>query len=186
MHQRDPSRTVVALLLLLIALGLLTRLAGPPLSTYSPLWAIAVVAGARIGDRTVATLLPLIVLALTDLWLGLHGLIWVVYACFAATVWGAHVLRQQSYAWLAAAAFGSTIGFYLVTNFAVWTIGGSGSGLAFDPYYYPPTLAGLGQSYWMGLPFLRDGLIGTALYLPVLLYCADVIVPRHVARVHAH
>ncbi|MCD6414058.1 MAG: hypothetical protein J7L23_00325 [Candidatus Diapherotrites archaeon] len=45
--------------------------------------------------------------------------------------------------------------FFLWTNFGVWLLG-----------WYPPTLAGLLQSYIMALPFLRLNLLGNLVIVP--------------------
>jgi hypothetical protein len=50
----------------------------------------------------------------------------------------------------------SSLFFYLWTNFGVWYQG-----------WYPPTLAGLLQSYIMGLPFLKFNLVGNLLFVPL-------------------
>lgn len=53
---------------------------------------------------------------------------------------------------------GSVI-FYLLTNGAVWAFGS----------LYPPTAAGLLQSYYMAIPFFRNSLLGDLFYTGVLV-----------------
>lgn len=48
----------------------------------------------------------------------------------------------------------SSLFFYLWTNFGVWYQG-----------WYPPTLAGLLDSYIMGLPFLKFNLVGNLIFV---------------------
>ncbi len=50
----------------------------------------------------------------------------------------------------------SSLLFYLWTNFGVWYQG-----------WYPPTLAGLLESYAMGLPFLKFNLVGNLIFVPL-------------------
>ncbi len=50
----------------------------------------------------------------------------------------------------------SSLFFYLWTNFGVWYQG-----------WYPPTLAGLLDSYIMGLPFLKFNLVGNLIFVPL-------------------
>lgn len=57
-----------------------------------------------------------------------------------------------------AAAVGS-VAFYLVTNYASWVR---------QDLPYPPTLAGLLESYWMGVPFFRGTLVGDLSFTGVL------------------
>jgi hypothetical protein len=74
----------------------------------------------------------------------------LVYACLAMyAVIGWFALRRTGNpVWIAGGTFLGSLVFFLVTNFASWV----GQSL---PYGY--TLGGLLNSYWMALPFWRDG-----------------------------
>lgn len=52
-----------------------------------------------------------------------------------------------------------TVGFWLWTNFGVWVVAGM----------YPKTAAGLMTSYAVALPFLQNALIGSCLWMLILL-----------------
>lgn len=60
---------------------------------------------------------------------------------------------------------GSSIFFYLYTNFGWWLVSGM----------YPHTLNGLIQSYIMGLPFFRNNLIGNLIFVPTAVFIANYI-----------
>ncbi|MDZ7849167.1 MAG: DUF6580 family putative transport protein [Owenweeksia sp.] len=66
---------------------------------------------------------------------------------------------------LAAAGIGSTLLFFLVTNFGVW----------YASPLYAPNFSGLMASYTAALPFLINQLLGTAVYGTVLFGAAYYI-----------
>jgi len=73
---------------------------------------------------------------------------------------------------LGASLFGSII-FFLVTNFAVWAVPHS---------MYPHNLQGLLQSYIMGLPFLKNTLLGDLFYVGALFGLYEVVLLLTIKR----
>ncbi|HET6633137.1 MAG TPA: DUF6580 family putative transport protein [Rhodanobacteraceae bacterium] len=119
---------------------------------FTPVEAIALFGGAFFADRRLALLVPLGAMFLSDLVIGLHPLIPLIYACIALTVWAGGALRQRASAVrVAVAAVASTTGFFLVTNFAVWLTSGM----------YPLTGSGLGACFAAGIPFYQWQLLGS-------------------------
>jgi hypothetical protein len=86
--------------------------------------------------------------------------IYGVYAALALP--GLWVRRKRTLPRLAAAAVAGPLGFYIITNGLVWLFGDP---LLLPPNGYPKTLAGLAECYVNGLPFLRNDLLGTALFM---------------------
>jgi len=138
--------TALALSIGAIAVRLL-----PHPGNMTPLGATALFGGAKIA-RPWNYLAPLLILFLTDLVLGFHALMPYVYGCFILSVWLSERFLKQSATTkkLALLATANALIFFLITNFAVWL----------DGHLYPPTLAGLVESYTMGLPFFRNMLVG--------------------------
>lgn len=60
-------------------------------------------------------------------------------------------------------AIGSSIFFYLYTNFGWWLMSGM----------YEYSLSGLIRCYWMAIPFFRNNLIGNLIFVPVGIYVAS-------------
>lgn len=168
-HQPTPGLelSIVAGMVLLAALS---RLLPHPWN-FSPLEAMALFAGARIANRWFALLVPLAALLVSDLFLGFYPDIWVVYACFAAMALAGRGLRRAGPSRIAAFGLGSALGFFAVTNFAVWAIGDM----------YPPTGAGLATSYISALPFLQNQLAGVACY-SLLLFGGYALLQRGLAQ----
>ncbi|HEY2727895.1 MAG TPA: DUF6580 family putative transport protein, partial [Parafilimonas sp.] len=75
------------------------------------------------------------------------------------------LLRNYKIAGIAAAAFIGPAVFFLLSNFIVWKIQGAVMG-------YSNNFSGLMQCYTFGLPFYRNSLLSTFIFLPafVVLY----------------
>ncbi len=167
--QPNPSRLITPRSLVLtglvavaVAVRLLTHfLPGSLPFNFSPVMAIAIFGGALFSDRRMALLVPLTAMFASDLVIGLHALIPVVYGCMALGVLlGSGLLRRRrSPLRVFVAAAGGATGFYLITNFFVWLTSGM----------YAMSGAGLAACYAAGLPFYQYGsLPGTLLWSGIL------------------
>ena len=131
----------------------------PHPSNFTPIGALALFAGAHFDDKRWAFIVPLAAMFLSDILIGFHGQMPVVYAAFAVIVCLGFALKEKKTALrvtgasLAAATF-----FFVVSNFSVW---------AFDGLY-PMTLAGLATCYIAAIPFFQNWLVGTVFYAAVL------------------
>jgi len=129
----------------------------------TPIGAIGLFAGAKLPGR-IAWAVPLVALLAGDLFLGFYHPIVMggVYLGMAlSAVLGRWLLRRErSLPRFVAAAGGSALTFFLVSNFAVWLVPGHGG--------YPHTWAGLLACYAMGVPFFWRTLLGDGLYTFVL------------------
>lgn len=143
----------------------------PSLSFYpwnlSPLTAVSLFGGTYFSDRRLAFGVPLIVLALSDVAIGLlrgdvgftlHVGSPFVYGCFLLSVcMGFWLKKHRSPLAIAGTAMLAECVFFVVTNFGHWALNDM----------YPHTLAGLNLCYLEALPFFKQSLIGTALYVPI-------------------
>ncbi|HET8679403.1 MAG TPA: DUF6580 family putative transport protein [bacterium] len=129
----------------------------PP--NFTPIAAMALFGGAQFADRRLAFLVPLSAMFASDLIIGLHRLLPVVYACFALIVClGFWVRPRKSVVRIAGATLVGSVLFFVVTNFAVWAAGS----------LYPKTMEGLVAAYVAAIPFFRNTVLGDALYAGVL------------------
>jgi uncharacterized protein DUF6580 len=167
------------LVIVLIVMALAGRVLPHP-DNFTPVLAVALFGGAMLPGSA-AFLVPVAALFLSDLALG-NSFGWmtaVVYGAFlAATGIGRWLGARRTWTRTAFAAVGGSLLFYVVTNFAVWALPGNHAPL------YPSTLDGLAQSYWMGLPFLRNGLAGDLFWTAVLFGALDFVRAR-AGRAHA-
>jgi len=142
-------------------------------SGFSPLFAIALFSGLVIRQKNMSFLLPLLALLISDaiihvLYLngefafaGFYVGQWKNYLILLACTLMGWVLKGRSYSSLAAGVVATPTLFFLVSNLMVWQ--------ATTEAVYSKTFNGLMNCYEAGLPFYRNSLIATLVFLPVIL-----------------
>jgi hypothetical protein len=147
-----------AVIVMLITLSAVLRIVPHPWN-LTPVGAMALFSGAMLRNRWIAFLLPLASLFAGDLFVGFHKLMLIVYASFAISVAIGRWLREnRSLARIGGAVFLGAAQFFVMTNFAMWALGG----------YYPKTAAGLATCFMAGVPFFWNTLSGDMLYAGIL------------------
>lgn len=150
------SKFIIALVFVLIGVSL--RLL-PHLPNFVPIAAIALFGGLYL-PRKIALVLPLAVLAISDMFIGSYQLtlMFFVYGSFLLTVFlGFWLKKHKKWYTIGGSAILSAVLFFALTNFAVW---------AFSPWY-AKTFVGLIQCFTMALPFFRNTLVGNLFYVSV-------------------
>ena len=171
------SKQTILFYFILIAVTVIIKVICAPqinLSGFSSVFAVALFAGITTKDKTDAFLLPLVALFLSDMILqGLHALNLFPYSGFYSgqitnyalfiliTLIGI-VFRNYKTAGIFAAAIIAPTIFFLLSNFIVWKTQGAAMGYSND-------INGLMQSYVFGLPFYRNSLISTIIFLPAFI-----------------
>lgn len=159
--------------LFLIVAGVLTRFIPHPPNAV-PIAAIALFAGARL-PRRVALLVPLIILALSDVVLNLNYGIrlistsqLVTYAIFTGLAALGSVPRKDAGAVtrVGLTLFGATV-FFLVSNFLVWSNPGG--------HLYAHDAGGLMTCYVAAIPFFGNSLLAELLGTAALFGLDGVI-----------
>lgn len=153
---------------LLVAIGVAGRW-GQPTWCFTPTAAIALFAGWYFARLWIAALVPVAVLAISDLLLPAYDSIPVLLATYGIMTVPVLLGRLQrrpqtktsaTVRWSLFSLVPATL-FYIVTNFAVWAFYST----------YEKSFAGLLQCYWAAVPFFRTMLAGDVFYLGVLLAC---------------
>lgn len=148
----------ILLLAGLILVAALTRLLPHP-PNFTAIGAIALFGGAYLSDKRWAFLIPLAAMLISDLFLGFHQTMIYVYAAFMLIICIGFLLRSKISVWrVGGAAIGSSVLFYLITNFGVW-LGGT---------LYPLTWEGLVSCYVAAIPFFRYTLLSNLIFSGVL------------------
>ncbi len=140
--------------LVLIAVAVSERLwfdLGPNIELVMTASVLASIYLGRKWGITVA----LISLAMSDFFLGNSLIMIFTWSGFALIAWGGRGLKGKNGLFGAGYGLAGALFFYFYTNFGVWLIGN----------WYPHTLAGLIQSYVMGLPFLKLHAVSSMLLL---------------------
>lgn len=164
---QDRQRNLQDLLVffLLIAIGVAGRW-GQPEWCFTPTAAAAIFAGLYFNRLAIAAMVPIAILAISDLMLPAYDNIPVLlatYAIMTLPVCFGRLQRREQPRWLAVSQWGlfailpATL-FYIVSNFAVWAFQSN----------YEKSLSGLAQCYWAAVPFYRWMLAGDVFYLSVL------------------
>jgi len=148
-----------AVLLLAIVFGAAALRLLPHPSNFTPIGALALFAGAHFDDKRWAFIAPLAAMLLSDILIGFHGQMPVIYGAFAVIVCMGFALREKKTALrVTSASLAVATFFFIVSNFAVW---------AFDGLY-PMTFQGLVTCYVAAIPFFANTLGGNLFYSAVL------------------
>ncbi|HKU18946.1 MAG TPA: DUF6580 family putative transport protein [Candidatus Saccharimonadales bacterium] len=143
---------LVGVALALIAFGVVMRLLPHP-ANMAPVGAIALFGGAVLPKR-LAWWLPLAIMVVSDCVLGFyHGIGFTWLGFLLVGLYGMS-LRPLGWMRLPAGVAGSSVIFFVVSNFGVWIAG----------QLYPHTWAGLVQCYTLALPFFRGTFLGDLAY----------------------
>ena len=144
------------LAIFIILAGIAARLI-PHTANFSPVAAIALFSGAYLSRRYF-WIVPLAIYILSDVFLGFHK---VSLFCWASiiiiAILGQRLQKKRNIVNITAYSLLAAVLFFLITNFGVWAVG-----------FYPRTLAGLGQSYLMGIPFFRISLAANLIFSLVI------------------
>ena len=140
--------------LLVIIFAVILRLV-PHLPNVAPIAAMALFGGTYLNKKY-ALIVPLIALFLSDIFLGFYqGMLFVYGSFLLIGVIGLWLRNHKSFRNVILASIGSSVLFFLITNFGVWLTG----------TMYAKSLSGLLDSYIMGLPFFRNTLFGDLGYV---------------------
>jgi hypothetical protein len=141
------------IILSMMVLAVITRLLPHP-PNVAPITAIALFGGCNIRDKNLAMALPLLCMFITDLFLGFHIIMPFVYMSFMMISY----IGINSKKITNGTILGSSLLFFLLTNFGVWYLG------------YPNTLTGLVSCYTLALPFFVNTIIGDLFFTHTLSY----------------
>jgi hypothetical protein len=149
---------------------------GPDLdwSGFSPVIAIALFSGFIIKQKDASFLLPLVALFLSDAVIqilftfnlfeypGFYQSQWKNYLILLSATAIGWLLKGRSYSSLALGAAAAPTVFFLISNFSVWMNPATEA-------VYARTFNGLLTCYEAGLPFYRNSIAATFVFLPVIL-----------------
>ena len=141
----------------LIFFGIVFRLL-PHEANFAPVGAIALFSGTYFSKRY-ALLVPLVVMLITDIFLGYHSTIAYVYvSLLLITLVGSLLKSSTSLVNIVSFSLASSLLFFFITNFGVWATGNM----------YSKTLEGLIECYALAIPFFRNTILSDLMYSGVL------------------
>jgi len=150
---KKQTKITLAIFAVVITASFIMRLVPHP-SNFIPIGALALLSGVYIKSRW-GILLPLVIMAASDLIIGMHSLVlftWGSFLLFGVIGWW--IRKNKNILRIMGGSLAGSIIFFLVTNFAVWV---------FTPLY-SKTVIGLFDSYYMAIPFFRNAALGDLFY----------------------
>jgi hypothetical protein len=176
------KQTILFFLVLVIVSTLVKIICAPQinLSGFTAVIAVSLFSGVAIQNKKLAFLLPLLTLFISDVLLaafhamnlfpfpGFYGGQIINYILLLAVTLIGIGLRNYKTAGIIAAAFIGPTVFFLLSNFIVWKTGARSMG-------YNEDISGLWQSYSLGLPFYRNSLISTFIFLPAFVAAYNLV-----------
>jgi hypothetical protein len=144
------------LAVILLLLGVASRLI-IHFPNFTPVIALALFGGIYLKQKQ-ALLLPLLLLAVTDLILGSHQTMLFTWgSVLLISLIGFKIRKNKTFFSVVGVSFVSAIMFFVITNFGVWLVAG----------LYPRTAAGLLECFMLAIPFFRNTLASTVIYTMV-------------------
>jgi hypothetical protein len=142
--------------------------------------AIALFSGFIIKQKDASFLLPLLALFISDVAIQIlynQGLFdypgfyrgqWKNYTILLLLTIIGWAFKGRSYSRLIAGGLTGAVVFFLVSNFMVW----NGAGVE---AMYPKTFSGLMLCYEAGLPFFRNSVVATLVFLPAISFAYNLM-----------
>lgn len=162
MKKISPNFWVVTLMV--FAAAFVRLLPHPP--NFAPIAAMALFGGAYFNKKSLAFVIPLVAMFLTDAIIGFYSYAWMVYISFALIVLvGMVMLRKINVKNILIASLTASVSFFAITNFGVWALG----------TLYPKTPAGLMESYIAAIPFFQNALIGDLFFVGVMFGVYELV-----------
>ena len=137
----------------LILIAILTRMLPHP-PNFAPITSIALFSGFHFANKRLALFVPLIAMFISDLFIGVHSLMPVIYLSFLLISILSFYIKSLSISNVVLAS----ILFFVMSNLGVWY------------FYYPLTWAGLTSCFVLAIPFFVNALAGDLFYTSVLQF----------------
>lgn len=146
----------------------------PHLPNFTPVGALFLFAGIYF-KKTYSFLLPLLVMLVSDFFIGLYDakLMAVVYFSFLLMGLTGLLIRNKSFRSIAIGTLAASFVFFLVTNFAVWQLNS----------WYPESLNGLILSYALAIPFFKNSLMGDLFFVSIFCLLYELIFGKELNKV---
>lgn len=168
------NKNLLPLQILFILLAACTRLAPHP-ANFTPILAIGLFGGFYFKNRLLCLVAPISVMIVSDFFIGFYLISFWVYlsiAVIALASW--YINRYIGKKYIVLTSFFSSMFFFIVSNFGVWTLGA-----------YGYTIEGLITCYVMAIPFLFNTVTSTLLYTLIFFGSYELIVKSYDASTAA-
>ena len=136
----------------------------PP--NFTPIIAMGLFSGFYLkNDKKLALFLPLCVMIISDIFLGFYLISLFVYSSLLLiTASGFLISNKNKFLTLLPATLGSSLIFFIISNFGVFLIG------------YPNSLAGFIACYTAAIPFFQNSLFSDIIFTGIIFLSYDIII----------
>ena len=183
----DKSTLVSFILLVLIA-SLYRVMPGRPFG-FAPQIAMALFAGSVVNDKKLSFLLPILSLFISDVIYevlyrnglsaigGFYNGQLLNYILFAALTIVGFFVNKDKIVDIALGAIAGATGYFLLSNFGVWLLGG----LEINNIPYPKTALGLINCFAAGVPFYKMSIYST-LFFSTILFGGYYLINKYIVK----
>jgi len=127
----------------------------PHPANFTPIGAVAILMGMLLRPRYLSLSLAVLMLFISDVFVGLYsGMLFVYFAYALSVLFSSVFLNRVSWAKAGLALTASSLIFFVVSNFGVWMAGG----------LYPKTGEGLLSCYIAAIPFFKNSLAANLIF----------------------
>ena len=150
---------------LILILAIARLIPHPP--NFTPIIAAAIMSGVFFKNIYLSLGILLISMLLADAFIGFYSNILFVYSSlFLITFIFYKISKKINFKNLLIYSFGSSIIFFIISNFGVWVLGNP----AVNDIPYEKTLEGLIQCYILAIPFFPNTLLSTVIFAYPAIY----------------
>ena len=154
------------LTIILVILGITSRLVVHT-PQFTALLAVTFFGGMYLKGKQ-ALWMPLVVMAVSDLFLGFHDTMFFTWGSIALiSCLGFYLRNRKSWMSVLGGSVAASVIFFVITNFGAWL----------SPLY-PHTLAGLQSCYINAIPFYRTTLTSTVVFSMLLYVSYEYLLAR--------
>ena len=140
-----------------ILITMISRLI-PHIPNFTPILAVALFLGTYSKNKLTATLIPLFILLLTDLFIGFYSTLPFVYASVIGVVLIGSANKNKSNTINIINVLASSLIFFIITNLGVWLVDG----------LYSLDFNGLVNCFTMAIPFYKNEFLGNIIFSTAL------------------
>ena len=158
------------ILLSFIIVAIITRFISP-IPNFTAVTAVALFSGLKFDNKYLALTAPLIVMIISDLFLGFFLVTPIVYFAFVTVsiigVYSKKFLnlnesKSQRYSIYLVSVIAGSCTFFAITNFGVWLL------------YYPMNIEGFITCFTLAIPFFQSSILADLFFSSVLIFGFDL------------
>ena len=158
------------LLFFLMLISAITRLIPHP-PNFTPIIAIALFSGIKCKNKSLALLLPLLAMFLSDMVIGFHSsMIWVYSSILVITICSTYFTSSLKN--IFGGVLSGCVLFFIVTNFGVWI----------SSAMYTKDIVGLANCFIAAVPFAQNSIIGNLFY-SVIMFSLFGLIERKIIKI---